>query len=143
MEPGRIDREPDRAPARASLRGSTRAVNIVPPREQHRVLVLARLAELLGVDHAARRPEEHVRVGAEVLEHRDLGVELRQRRIGERRVLEALRPDAEDDLADGHRRVERDPVAAELDAAASTRASTRFIAGEPMNAATKRFRGRR
>ena len=125
--------------ARIDAGGEDRAV-----RGEQRLLVAVR-AHVLGL-HAGRVDrEEHVRVGAEVLEHRDLRVELRQRRIGERGVLEALGPDPEDDVAArrGPVRRERDPVAAERDRGRRRAcASTRFIAGEPMKAATKRFSGR-
>ena len=87
MEACRIDREPDRAAgnrlaARIDPGGEDRPCR----REEHRVVVFARVAQLLGV-HARRVDgEEHVRVGAEILEHGDLRVELRQLQAESREV---------------------------------------------------------
>ena len=63
------------------------------------------LVLLERLDRDARRvdAEEDVRIGAELLEHDDLDVDRRQLGRRERRVLERLRPDAEDHAA----RVER------------------------------------
>ena len=64
--------------------------------------------------------------------------------IGERRVLERLRADPEDHLAVPRRRgrVSGSSIPANETRPSATTASTRFIAGEPMNAATKRLSGR-
>ena len=76
--------------------------------------------------------------------HLDVDVDRRQAR-GERRVLEALRPDAEHDAAGRPAaRGERHAGTARSAASpSSTVASTRFIAGEPMKAAMKRLFGSR
>ncbi len=86
-----------------------------------------------------------MRVGAELLDHDDLGVDRRQLGRRERGVLERLRTDAEND-------VDR-PTLGLRPASSGTRnwprttsppsivASTRFIAGEPMNPATNRSPG--
>ena len=55
--------------------------------------------------------------------------------------LEVVRADAEDDPAAQVRAGERHAAGAEARLAVLDLASTRFIAGEPMNAATNRFAG--
>ena len=86
-----------------------------------------------------------MRVGAELLDHLDVDARSRGSAGGAKRgVLERLGPDAEHDA---RRRLRRAPARVERHAEAgrsatsssSIDASTRFIAGEPMNAATKRF----
>ena len=111
--------------------------------DQRRVLVLARL----GLRRDARRvdAEERVRLGPELLDDVDVDPQPGQRRGRKPGVLEALGPDPDDDAPEVARgpvqRVEREREAAEGDRLVRDVASTRFIAGEPMNAATKRFAG--
>ena len=85
-------------------------------------------------------------LGAEVLDDVGLDAQPRQLRVGRRAVLEVGRPDAEDQRAPGRPPPATTPAASKLKSANETRpfatsASTRFIDGEPMNAATKRFAG--
>ena len=98
-------------------RGSTRAVKTAPS-PAISALLLALVPQVLGVDAGRVDVKSDVRIRAELLEHRDLDVDPRQRRIGEARVLEGSGPDPEDDRAARRRgpvSAERDPVAAELD----------------------------
>ena len=85
-------------PVSACVRGSTRALNserdVVGHQAFHR-LVGHRIQILRGDARSVDR-EDDVRVGAELLEHRHLDLDLGQPRFGERRVLEALRPNPED-----------------------------------------------
>ena len=104
-----------RADARGGLRVDARRERRAIARDQ-RLLVAGGLAHLAHVDRRRVDGEDHVRVGAEILDDLDLDVDLRQRRVAERGVLERLRPDADDQAAvrraDGRR---RKPEAAERD----------------------------
>ena len=136
-----IESEANRVPhTRSRSRIDTRIEK--RPAIGHQVRRLVRLLIEPRRDARGVDAEEDVRVGAELLEHDDLGVDRRQFGRCERRVLERLRPDAEDDGA------AHDPVAVPRRAGCGTdrtttsspsmRASTRFIAGDPMNPATNR-----
>ena len=148
VQPPRIDREPERL---ADLRLRAR----VDARGEQRPLVLGE--QRRPSSSSSRRAsstttarvdlEEDERVGAELLEHLDLDVDLRQPGLRERGVLERLRPDPDDRRG---RRSRRAAGARGRAGCGSRRtrsrrraivASTRFIDGEPMNAATKRFVG--
>ena len=117
--------------------------------EQRRaLLVVARGPHGVHVDGRRLDREEHVRRRAQLLDDRDVDVDRRQRGIGRAGVVEVLRADAEDHGVGGAvgrppALAERNAEARELTASSESTASTRFIDGEPMNAATKRFRGSR
>ena len=131
----RVDRELERLRRRARpCAASTRAVKSAPVGGQQ-ALVCSRF-EHLGGDRRRVDVEEDMGVGAELLEHLDPHLDRRQPGR-ERGVLEALGPDAE------RRPAVRQPRAARASGTRnwpkrtpppSTVASTRFIAGEPMNA---------
>ena len=76
---------------RVDARGERRAVG-----SEEDLLVAGGLAHLAHVDRRRIDLEDDVRVGAEILDDLHLDVDLRQRRVGERGVLERLRPDADD-----------------------------------------------
>ena len=89
-----------RSPTFAFVRGSTRAENIaVSSSSASSEPLSSRSSERASsttTAFAPSRPEEHVGVGADALEHLDLDVERRQPVAGERGVLEGLGPDPDD-----------------------------------------------
>ena len=96
MEAGRIDGEPERpSDTRRRLRMHARREPRAVAGEEY-LLVSSGLAHLAHVHRRRVDREDQVRVGPEILNHLDLDVELRQRRVGECRILECLGADADD-----------------------------------------------
>ena len=77
MEAGRVDREPQRLPDPGGVCGWTRAVKTHGRREE-RLLVAGGLAHLADVHRRRIDLEDDMRVGAEILDHLHLDVDLRQ-----------------------------------------------------------------
>ena len=135
------------SPGRIRVRGSTRAVNSVALLGEERRVVVRLAADSAVTRGASTRKNTCVSAPSSSTTS-TCAVEAGELRRGELGVLEGLRPDAEHDAADvaarggGRRRAGRD-ARRSASSSPSIDASTRFIAGEPMNAATKRSTGSR
>ena len=121
-----------------------------PRREPRRVVVgeqapLVR-AQLLDLDRGRVDAERHERLVAERLHQLGLDLQARELRVGPRaRQLERPRPQPEHDVAARPREVRRQRQEWTRRTRRARRRSaprTRFMAGDPMKAATNRFTGR-